>query len=302
MFSQSHQQEQHGRVNGGTSGRRIPIMDNYHQSSHHQLHTQHHQSLQQEHSGHSTNEALIGNQSGYSSSLLSPSFTPSNLQDGNSAARGAQPQQVSEHWAEQLKLHKESGKAHVTMTEQHAPHYYARLKAADNLPLETTNVSPSITQDGETEELGQPTNLDGAAKRQDWHSIDLSGQGVRVLALPLFSFAFLTELYLASNKIGQLPAAIGQLRHLKHLDASNNQLTELPPELGMCVYMKNLLLFDNSIRTLPNELGYLYQLETLGIEGNPLDVCMKQEIVERGTKSLIHHLREQAPGTQLVLK
>jgi CCR4-NOT transcription complex subunit 6 len=73
-------------------------------------------------------------------------------------------------------------------------------------------------------------------------------------------------------------------------------MTELPPELGMCVYLKHLLVFDNSIRTLPNELGSLYQLEMLGIEGNPLDAGMKQEIMEHGTKALIHHLREQAPG------
>lgn len=132
-------------------------------------------------------------------------------------------------------------------------------------------------------------------KRQDWHSMDLSGQGLRVIASPLFGYTFLNELYVASNKLTHLPAAIGQLRHLSYLDASNNQLSELPPELGMCVFLKNLLLFDNNIRTLPNELGHLYHLEMLGIEGNPLDSGMKQEIVERGTKALVVHLREQAP-------
>ena len=110
--------------------------------------------------------------------------------------------------------------------------------------------------------------------------MDMSGQGIRVLTAPVFSYTFLNDLYIASNKISQLPAAIGKLRQLRHLDASNNALTELPPELGMCVYLKQLLLFDNNIRSLPNELGSLYQLEMLGIEGNPLDAAMKQEIMD----------------------
>lgn len=126
--------------------------------------------------------------------------------------------------------------------------------------------------------------------------MDLSGQGLRVLATPLFKYTFLTELYVASNKITYLPATIGHLRLLRHLDASSNQLAQLPPELGMCVYLKNLLLFDNNIQTLPNELGSLFQLEILGIEGNPLDAVMKQAIMEKGTKALINELRESTPS------
>jgi CCR4-NOT transcription complex subunit 6 len=120
-----------------------------------------------------------------------------------------------------------------------------------------------------------------------------------VLSAPVFNYVFLKELYVASNKLGYLPPTIGQLRHLTLLDVSNNQLSELPPELGMCVYLKHLLAFDNNIRTLPNELGSLYQLEMLGIEGNPLDSGMRTEIMTNGTKKLIEHLREEAPGKNL---
>ncbi|EON98743.1 putative glucose-repressible alcohol dehydrogenase transcriptional effector protein [Phaeoacremonium minimum UCRPA7] len=63
----------------------------------------------------------------------------------------------------------------------------------------------------------------------------------------------------------------------------------------MCTFLRHLLLFDNQIRTLPYEVGYLFNLEMLGIEGNPLNPEMKQEIMERGTKSLVGLLREQAP-------
>lgn len=281
MFNQGHQQGQHGR---------LAMMYNYqHQNSRHQ---QHHPGLQQEHNGQSINGSILGHDSSYSSGVLShstPTFTPSTLQSA-AATRGGQAQQINEHWAEQLKLYKESERAHAAMVEQHAPNYYARTKAVEN------RIFASTSQDRETEDRRRASKTDGMGRRQDWHGMDLSGQGLRVLAAPLFSgYAFLTEIYLSSNKISQLPDSIGNLRQLRHLDASNNQLTELPPELSMCVYLKNLLLFDNNIQTLPSELGSLYQLEMLGIEGNPLEPTMKHEIMERGTKALIHLLREQAP-------
>jgi CCR4-NOT transcription complex subunit 6 len=60
--------------------------------------------------------------------------------------------------------------------------------------------------------------------------------------------------------------------------------------------MKQLYLFENQIRDLPHELGSLYLLEMLGIDGNPLNPELKEEIMERGTKSLISVLRESAPS------
>ena len=71
---------------------------------------------------------------------------------------------------------------------------------------------------------------------------------------------------------------------------------DIPPEIGMLVNMKQLLLFDNKINTLPYEMGSMFQLEMLGIEGNPLQEDLKQEIMQNGTKALITHLRENAPG------
>ncbi|KAL3425187.1 endonuclease/Exonuclease/phosphatase [Phlyctema vagabunda] len=308
MFNQNQQHGQHGRVNGGPGGQRMPLMYNYqHQNSHQpQQHTQHHTALTQEHTAHQTNGTVIGHHSSYSSGVLSsstPNFTPNSLQNGHSTTtRGGSAQQINEHWAEQLKLHKETERAHASMVEQHAPHHYARLRAGENRGLNLASASAVVTaptttaQDGDKKDRGRPSNLDYMVKRQDWHNMDLSGQGLRVLSTPLFSYTFLSELYVASNKISQIPASIGQLRFLKFLDASNNMLTELPAELGMCVYLEHLLLFDNNIRTLPNELGSLFQLKMLGIEGNTnLDSGLKQEIMDRGTKALITHLREQAP-------
>ncbi|KFY49373.1 hypothetical protein V495_00615 [Pseudogymnoascus sp. VKM F-4514 (FW-929)] len=256
-----------------------------HQTSHQQTHTQHHQD-------HTHTNGNVAHHTAYSSGVLSnstPNFTPANQTGHVTPQRGAQTQ-INEHWAEQLKVYKETERAHSIMVDQHAPNYYARTKGHENrsIPAE-----PAANED--TEDRGRPSNQDGPIRRQDWHNMDISGQGLRVLAPPLFAYTFLNELYIGSNKITHIPASIGKLRQLRYLDASNNQLSDLPPELGMCVYLKHLLLFDNDLRTLPNELGSLYHLEMLGIEGNPLEVGLKREIMENGTKALVLHLRETAP-------
>lgn len=146
--------------------------------------------------------------------------------------------------------------------------------------------------------MRRPWALDKSPKRQDWHNLDMSGQGLRCLSTALFRYEFLAELYIASNKLTSLPAEIGKLRSLRVLEASFNQISELPPELGMCTSLKQLFLFDNQIQDLPHELGSLYKLEMLGIDGNPLVPNLKNEIMERGTKSLISVLRESAPGRE----
>lgn len=295
---QSHQPGQHGRVNGsGLAGRGIAMnahsLHNYQQQNNHQQYPLHHTNLQQDHTAH----ANIGHQTTFSSGLLNsttPNFTPAALQNGQSGTtRGGQAQQITEHWAQQLELRKESERAHEAMAAG-ASHHYARAKAADNKVMLPNPPAADIAGDEDTTEILRMTKQN-VQKRQAWHKMDLSGQGLRILAKPVFQYDFLKELYVSSNKITRIPPSISQLRLLEYLDASNNQLTELPPELGICVLLKQLLVFDNRIQTLPNELGYLFKLEMLGIEGNPLEPELKQWIVEKGTQSLIEHIRETAP-------
>ena len=131
--------------------------------------------------------------------------------------------------------------------------------------------------------------------RQDWDAMDLSGQGLRAISTDLFdNYVFLNKLFVDNNKLQTLPAEIGLLRNLSHLDISNNELSELPERIGMLVNLKALLLFDNNIQTLPCELGYLYQLETLGIEGNPLEDKWKNLMMQDGTKALITELKNNS--------
>lgn len=303
MFSQNHQQGHSSRLNGALGGQRMPMPFNYQQGQHHQQsHVQHHQSVQQDHSGHNGNGNVMGHHSSFSSNVLSNAspFTPGGLQNGhvtNNTTRGGQAQHISEHWAEQLRLHKEAERAHSAMTEQAQPHYYARLKAAENKGIGYPSPAAGKTSSGDndSDDRRRPYSVDKARGPQAWHNLDMSGQGLRNLTPALFAYSFLSELYIASNKLTHLPASIGQLRQLRHLEASYNQITDLPPELGMCTYLKELLLFNNAIRTLPFELGSLHLLEQLGIEGNPLGHDIKQEIMDKGTKSLINWLKEQAP-------
>jgi CCR4-NOT transcription complex subunit 6 len=130
--------------------------------------------------------------------------------------------------------------------------------------------------------------------RQDWHNMDVSGQGFCTIPPQLCAYNFIQELFINSNKIKAIPPAIGQLRQLRHLDASYNMIETLPVELGMCTYLKNLLLFNNRLRELPSELGTLHLLDMLGIEGNPeFDYALKAELMEHGTKFVISSLREK---------
>ncbi|KAK4211041.1 Endonuclease/exonuclease/phosphatase [Rhypophila decipiens] len=301
MFPQNHQQGHNSRITGAP-GRQNP-MQNYfpQQVPHlHQQVSQHHQLQQQEHSGHGAAANMMGH-SPYSGGVMANAspFSGNNMQvaQHGATARGGQAQQLPEHWMEQLRLHKESERAHSMMTENMQPHYYARLKASENRGIGGPAISSGGSgpaADGE-EDRRRPYQVINPNKRQDWHNLDMTGQGIRTLSPALFMYEFLQELYLGSNQLTFLPPAIGKLRRLRLLEASNNQISELPPEIGMCTDLKTLLVFNNRITSLPTELGFLYHLEMLGIEGNPLNPGIKQELMERGTKSLVSKLLEQAP-------
>jgi CCR4-NOT transcription complex subunit 6 len=299
MYSQNHQQGHNARLNG--AGRGMPnLLFNYSQHAHqHPSQNQHHQGLQHDHGMPNSNG--LGHHSSFASGVLSNSNQFNNnagvMSNGHSAARANQGPQ-SESWQEQLRMHKDAERAHAAMIDQQQPHYFARLKASENRGIGGPPPNASKTQaDGENDPTGdrrRPLMLESNENRQDWHNLDMSGQGLRNLAPELFRYQFLNELYIASNKLTRLPKEIGQLRQLRHLDASHNQISELPPELGMCTFLKQLLLFNNNIQELPYELGSLHLLEVLGIEGNPMEPSIKQECMENGTKALITALRERA--------
>lgn len=300
MYNPGHPPGPNSRLNGGPNpgGRQLaPTLYSHNSQNSQYNHPPHHQGFQPDHSGHA---ASMGHASGYSSGIISNSspYASNNTLNGpSSTTRGGQAQQISEEWGIQLRFHKEAQDAHRSMTENHSGHHFARVKASANMPSTTT--TGSADADGMTE-ARRPHMVEKADQHQEWFILDMSGQGLRHVTRVLFDqYAFLKELYLASNRLTHIPAEFGKLRNLTILELSHNSILTLPPELGMCTSLKQLFLFDNQIHELPNELGSLFHLEVLGIEGNPVSPVLKQILMEQGTKSLIGQLREDAPGKLL---
>lgn len=303
MYNSGHQPGPNSRLNGGPNagGRQMPALYSHNSQSSQFNHPSHHQSFQPDHSGHA---ASMGHASGYSSGIISNSspYAANNTLNGHppTTTRGGQAQQISEEWALQMRLHKEAQDAHRSMTENHSGHHFARLKASENKGIQPsmppTN-TVDATGDDDVTEIRRPHMVEKADQRQEWFYLDMSGQGIRNLTRNLFdAYAFLKELYLASNRISHIPAEFGKLRNLTLLELSHNAIQTLPQELGMCTSLKQLFLFDNQIQELPHELGSLFNLDVLGIEGNPISPGFRSILVEQGTKSLIAALREDAPG------
>ena len=97
-----------------------------------------------------------------------------------------------------------------------------------------------------------------------WNSLDMGGVNIRNIphTSGLFTFTFLTNLYLNHNALSTVPPEITRLRHLELLDLSGNSLAVVPPELGMLTSLKELYLFDNQLSVVPPELGSLHLLQT----------------------------------------
>ncbi|KAJ3749462.1 Endonuclease/exonuclease/phosphatase [Lentinula detonsa] len=165
------------------------------------------------------------------------------------------------------------------------------LLLSDSSPLANGNAShPSST----VAPIAEPPR---PRSETMWTSLDMGGVGIKNLPpnSGLFSFTFLANLYLNHNGLHAIPPEIAQLRNLELLDLSGNALTTLPPEMGMLVSLKEFYLFDNQIMSIPPEFGTLHQLQTLGIEGNPLDNSLKNLVTKDGTPALIAFLRDSCP-------
>ncbi|KAF7728805.1 hypothetical protein EC973_005431 [Apophysomyces ossiformis] len=183
-----------------------------------------------------------------------------------------------------------------------SPHHHARTAAAvaRNAPVASTVTivdpnNPAKSLNGLLKKQEDHQRL-STASNCSWTALDVGGMGLKNISPSLFSYTFLTILYMSHNELTGLPAAIANLVNLKILDASGNKLESLPSELGMLINLRELLLFDNNLTDLPNELGTLYQLEILGLEGNPMNEEIKNLLLKDGSQAVILSLRDQAPG------
>ncbi|KAJ5505453.1 Leucine-rich repeat typical subtype [Penicillium expansum] len=258
MYGQTHQ-GQHVMMNGGQAHQRFGMpIPKFQSQTHHSHHTQqpHH------HAHHTQATHNLTHQHNFPGGALAATttshFTSTHLQNGGPTADDDLDESMNEHWQQQLQLAAESRQAT-------SPHYHARVIAQQTKGIQLIS-SNTDTENGTDGRNGASAGK--AASRQGWNALDFGGQGLRALTTSLFNYGFIEKL---------------------------NELTELPEELGMLSNLKKLLLFDNNIRTLPYEMGYLYRLETLGIEGNPLNDVLKSQIMKDGTKALIKYLREEMP-------
>ncbi|EWC43485.1 hypothetical protein DRE_07517 [Drechslerella stenobrocha 248] len=246
---------------------------------------------------------LSGHQHTYSGGAIgSTAYTSQqhHLTNGTSNSIQANANNVSGHWEKQLQLYQ-------TSRQSGSPHHQARVAATKTKTgVGAKGASTVLTTSEDHQEEGaaganenekrpiQQRKLTEKDKRQEWFALDFGGQGLRALSENLFNYTFLDKLYINHNKLTVLPASIGKLKLLTHLDASGNELSEIPVEIGMLTNLKTLLLFDNHIQNLPGEMGTLFQLEVLGIEGNPLRENLRQKIVTDGTSALINYLLENS--------
>lgn len=173
----------------------------------------------------------------------------------------------------------------------------AMLNGLQNWPIDDLNILSSGTarpmplppkprpESAQIDPNGQKTELVG---------LDMSGFNIRSLSLSLFkNFTFLTELRLSNNSIKEIPFQIGMLRQLAYLDLSKNKIKSLPREIGWLTGLRELLLYENQIQDLPPELGYLFQLETFGIDHNPLrNESILTVLHNQGSLAIIPFLRD----------
>jgi Leucine-rich repeat (LRR) protein len=74
----------------------------------------------------------------------------------------------------------------------------------------------------------------------------------------------LQSLNLTNNRIGNLPAQIGELKKLQSLYLSDNQLQSLPAQIGDLKNLQSLELTGNQLQTLPIEsLGKMTNLKKI---------------------------------------
>jgi CCR4-NOT transcription complex subunit 6 len=203
--------------------------------------------------------------------------------------------------------------------QSNSPHYFSRVFAVQARTVNkgftdpTTSPSKNPISNGSTRKEtastqpedsslasgrtrpGRPRNTTIKDDNQSWTTLDFSGIGLSNLNRDVWKFNFLTCIYLNNNRLTHLPKELGLLKGLTKVDVSGNQLTSIPPQFGMLTNLKEFLLFDNDIQSLPSELGTLYQLELIGLEGNPLMEPYKSVFLKDGTQGLITYLLETKP-------
>ena len=108
------------------------------------------------------------------------------------------------------------------------------------------------------------------AARTGANELDLSLRGLAEIPAEIGQLKKLKHLDLRDNHLSVLPAEIGQLINLELLDLSSNKLSVLPAEIGQLINLRQLYLSANQLSTLPIEIGQLKRLQLLYLSSNQL--------------------------------
>ncbi|XP_011297186.1 leucine-rich repeat-containing protein 28 [Fopius arisanus] len=84
----------------------------------------------------------------------------------------------------------------------------------------------------------------------------------------IYQLTNLTNLYLAGNKLKNLPEEFSVMERLKVLDLSDNDLKVVPEGLKRLKTLRELILDDNSLCQLPLDIADFEELEKLSLCGN----------------------------------
>ena len=120
------------------------------------------------------------------------------------------------------------------------------------------------------------------ARPEDWYGVTMeNGRVVKLELMPEFDLtgavpaeigrlSALRHLNLYNNQLTSLPAEIGQLTSLRELNLGGNELTSLPAEIGQLASLEELCLYNNQLTSLPAEIWQLTSLTRLDLGGNEL--------------------------------
>jgi Leucine-rich repeat (LRR) protein len=100
--------------------------------------------------------------------------------------------------------------------------------------------------------------------------IEINNNYVSLLPLSLFALEMLETLDVSFNRMLQLPAAVGDLAHLKLLNLDGNLLGSLPDSIGYLLRLKLLSVSSNRVAEMPETLPACTSLTCLRLNENLL--------------------------------
>ena len=113
--------------------------------------------------------------------------------------------------------------------------------------------------------------------------------GLKTLPEDIAQLVDLRRLTLARNALVELPAAIGCMTKLTHLDCSQNKLRRVPEDICALPALEELDLEDNQLVELPAALADLPDLR-LNVRGNKLATRFAAMPNKRGARDVVAYL------------